>query len=160
MPQLLNHLVAVGEGGARGELADRRLKGFRHDRTMVLGRRELGAAIGTESRRVGVVGMTGRAFDGQAGFPFLAWPQINGGMDGKSNGECLRGFEPPTFGSGDIQAIWFREARWISLLLQACFLEQGGKTRVVADVVQQKIDFHIHQPAVMLFVAFFQPLET
>ena len=32
--------------------------------------------------------------------PSLAWPQINRGMGGKSNGACLRGFEPPTFGSG------------------------------------------------------------
>jgi hypothetical protein len=104
--------------------------------------------------------MAGRALVGQASFLSLTWPQISKGMGGKSNVECLRGFEPPTFGSGVIQAIWFREARWISLLMQAHFLEQGGKTWIVADVVQQKIDFHIHQPAVMPFVAFFQPLET
>ena len=53
--QLLDHLVAAGEGGARGEFADRCLKGFRHDRRMVLGRREPGPAISAELLGLGIL---------------------------------------------------------------------------------------------------------
>jgi len=47
--ELLDDLVAAGEGGAGRQLSDGCLKGLCYDRRMVLGRRELGAATGAES---------------------------------------------------------------------------------------------------------------
>jgi hypothetical protein len=83
--QLLDDLIAAGEGGACRQLAEGCLEGFRHDRRMVPGRRELGAAISAELLGLRIFRITFRALVGQTRFPFLAWPQINRGTGGKSN---------------------------------------------------------------------------
>jgi hypothetical protein len=76
MPQLLDDLVATSEGRAGGELVGGCLEGFCHDRRMVLGRRELGAATCTESRSLRIVRMTFRARDGHRWPPIFAGPRI------------------------------------------------------------------------------------
>jgi len=47
----------------------------------------------------GILRMAGRTLVGQANSSTPAWLQTNRGIGGKSNMACLRGFEPPTFGS-------------------------------------------------------------
>lgn len=78
MSELLDHLVAAGKRGARGKLADKRLKGFRHGRRMLFGRRKRRAAVAAELFGLGIVRMTGRTPDGHC-YPLLSgWIEISG----------------------------------------------------------------------------------
>ena len=93
--QLLDDLVAAGEGGARVEFVDGSLKGFRHDWRMVLGRSERRAAPPAEALGIRIVGMTSRAPVGQADSPAPSWHQTNRGTGAKSiaawgSGDCIQ----------------------------------------------------------------------
>jgi hypothetical protein len=90
----------AGDNSSWGDNIYRRLQSFREGGSMIMGGTQRRRTVAAEPGRIRVVRTALGTLDGQANSPSLAWPQINRGMGEKSNLACLRGFEPPTFGSG------------------------------------------------------------